>query len=159
VNGTTAIIGAPGVNEAFIYTLTSGTWAQAATLTPSIPANEFGDSVGIFGTTAIVGAGSLLGGGSSTGYVFSAFASGHETQILQATGQTNGDMFGNSAALGGSTAVFGAPGSSTIPGAAYVFSSQATIAATPALGPWTPALLLLLGLAGYATLAARRRQV
>jgi hypothetical protein len=164
VSGTRAIIGAPGVSAAFVYGLHSGAWVQQAMLTPSDGAQDFGDSVGLFGTTAIVGAGSVLGGANNAGYVFSQLsASGHETQILHATGRANADNFGNAAALGGSTAVFGAPGGSVgvLPiGAVYVFASPAAAPVpTPALGPSTPALLLVLGLAGYAALAARRREL
>jgi hypothetical protein len=105
-------------------------------------------AVAVSGGTAVVGTGT-----SAAGYIYTQLASsGHEQQKLTEMGGTSGDQFGFAVAIGGATAIVGAPGTSTITGAAYVFTNHA--AATPALGSWTPMLVLPLIFAGV--LAMRR---
>jgi hypothetical protein len=153
IDGNTALVGDPIGNAAYVYALSAGTWTLQGTLSPSDSTSQFGTAVAVSGGTAVVGTGT-----SAAGYLYTQLASsGHEQQKLIEMGGTSGDQFGFGVAIGGPTAVFGAPGTSTITGAAYVFTNTATAAAAPALGSWTPMLVLLLIVAGV--LAMRRRVV
>jgi hypothetical protein len=82
---------------------------------------------------------------------------GQEQQKLTESGGAAGDGFGAAAAIGGSTALIGANGTSSLPGAAFVFTNSAP--ATPALGAWWPAAALLLLLAGASAMRAQSRDV
>ncbi|MCI2975247.1 MAG: FG-GAP repeat protein [Ferrimicrobium sp.] len=139
ISGTTAVVGAPGFDgkgTAYVFSeigsvpLTAGTirctpgtigsvlvagecraWTQVGQLSAAnlVSGDEFGSSVAISGTTAVVGAPGFDGKG--TAYVFSD-ASGAWTQVgqLSAANLVSGDEFGSSVAISGTTAVVGAPG-------------------------------------------------
>ena len=140
-DGTTAVIGAPGVNSstgaAYVFHVSGdGSWVTSstptATLTNSAGASfdVLGTSVAISadGTTAVIGA---PGVSSNTGaaYVFHVSGEGSwatsstPTATLTNSGGASGDLFGTSVALSadGTTAVIGAYGVSSFTGAAYVF--------------------------------------
>ena len=140
-DGTTALVGAYGVNSfagaAYVFHAPGeGSWATssspAATLTNSggVSNDFFGFSVALSadGTTALVGA---YGVSSLSGaaYVFhvpgeSSWAtSSAPTAALSNSGAASGDAFGSSVALSadGTTALVGAYGVSSLSGAAYVF--------------------------------------
>ncbi len=135
-NGTTALIGAYGavVNDNFsqgavyAFTLSDGSWTQ----TQKIISNDgqafdnFGYSLGLHGTTALIGAdGATVGSQDFQGkaYVFNQSSNGAwaQGQTLVASDGGIGDVFGYSIAFDGSTAVIGAYGNNGFQGAAYVF--------------------------------------
>src|ERR1700749_913061 len=96
-------------------------------LTAADLAADFGWSVAISGSTAVVGAPAKL---SSTGfgnqgavYVFTRSGSAWVQQAeLAAADGAPGDQFGYSVAIWGSTVVVGAPFANSNTGAAYVFA-------------------------------------
>ncbi len=120
---------ATGLERAIADTLgleVAGMVTQKAKLTASDAAasDQFGASVAVDGTTAIVGA---SGDDSSQGavYVFYRDQGGDDNwgQLTKLTASDGaaGDNFGNSVALDGDTAIVGAWGDNTETGAAYVF--------------------------------------
>jgi nucleoside-specific outer membrane channel protein Tsx len=130
LSGTTALIGAQGHNSgtgvAYVFSESGGVWSQRAELTASDGAqgDEFGGSVALSGTTALIGA---QGPNYSTGvaYVFSESGGVWSQQAeLTASDGAQGDYFGVSVALSGTTALVGAWGHNTNTGAAYVFSES-----------------------------------
>jgi uncharacterized protein (DUF2345 family) len=105
----------------------SGTsWKKQATLTPSGgTAGDFGSSVALSGSTAVIGA---TGKNSFTGaaYVFVRSGTSWKQQAkLSASDGAAGDVFGSSVAISGSTAVIGARSANSV-GAAYVFVRSGT---------------------------------
>ena len=129
VSGSTAVVGAPGrgtqMGAAYVFVRSGTAWSQQAQLIAADGAfgDQFGISVAISGSTAVVGA---YGKNSNTGaaYVFvrSAKAWSQQALLIAADG-ASGDQFGYSVAIAGSTAVVGAYGKSSQTGAAYVFAS------------------------------------
>lgn len=145
LNGDTAIIGA--VNEAHVFTASTGNWSQQAKLTapPKDNADSFGESVGLDGATALVGAPNDndesqieqqladLGykghdAGSAYAFTYSDDEWACQTQLTAPDGDRDrGDRFGSSVAIDDNTALIGAdagggPGGSNKTGAAYVFT-------------------------------------
>jgi hypothetical protein len=137
ISGSTAVVGAPGLGfssntgAAYVFvpkvTFPFG-WSQQAKLTASDGAagDNFGTSVAISGSTAVVGA---SGKSSSTGaaYVFVRSGTTWSQQAkLTASDAASNDFFGTSVAISGSTAVVGAFGNNSNTGAAYVFVPKVT---------------------------------
>jgi hypothetical protein len=130
ISGTTAVVGAPihakVAGRAYVFTETAAGWTQTAELkgTDTVAGDEFGFSVAISGTTAIVGAsGSAKGLGRA--YVFTKTGAGWK-QTTELKGSHMG-LFGNSVAISGTTAVVGAPGYVIDDaGRAYVFTRTAS---------------------------------
>ncbi|HEX5314295.1 MAG TPA: hypothetical protein VFX38_05250 [Gammaproteobacteria bacterium] len=148
IDGDTALVGAYGASvhgnslqgEAYVFTNSGGTWTQAQILTAADGAASafFGHSVGLSGTTAVVGAPYAAVGGNTVGaaYLFTdSGGSWSQTQKLIANDGTGGAGFGYSVALSGTTALIGANGqnvgSNSFQGAAYIFSDSG--------GTWTQA--------------------
>jgi hypothetical protein len=104
---------------AYVFTSSGSTWTQQAKLTASDGAanNDFGFSVALSGSTALVGA---FGNNSGTGAAYVFVRSG-STWTQQAKLASSGGGFGNSVTLSGSTALVGAPLNPSHIGAAYVF--------------------------------------
>jgi hypothetical protein len=130
IYGSTAVVGAPGKNgatgAAYVFTRSGSTWTQQAKLTATGAAagDEFGFSVALSGSTAVVGA-YRKNGGTGAAYVFARSGSTWTQQAkLTATGAAPGDFFGSSVALSGSTAVIGALGENSFTGAVYVFTGS-----------------------------------
>jgi hypothetical protein len=130
VTGATAIVGASASDSAagaaYIY-VKGNNWATSPTTTLEDPGakadDDFGQSVSISGTTAVVGS---LGAGSGSGYVYKLGTSGWATTptvTLQDPADTAGDSFGESAAVSGKTSVFGSPGSDFSAGTAYIYKT------------------------------------
>jgi FG-GAP repeat len=142
ISGSTAIVGADGLESntgaAYVFVRSGRVWSRQATLSAPDAArqDEFGYSVAISGSTAIVGAAnknlceSPVGAGSSrvcwgagAAYVFvrSGQVWSEQAELLgtQLPGIVNG--FGASVAISGSTALIGTDG-----GAAYVFVRTGT---------------------------------
>jgi len=126
-NGSTQFVGA-----AYVFTrpAAGGAFTQQAKLSPSdvVLGEFFGNSVGLSGDTAIVGAVGLAGFSNPNGkaYVFTRSGSTWtQQQKLVAPDAASGDAFGFSVAISGDTAIAGAVRRVTNPGinsgAAYVF--------------------------------------
>jgi FG-GAP repeat len=117
---------------AYVFTFNGGTWVQQQELTASDGSafDQFGWSVALSGTTALVGAESkTIGLNSAQGaaYVFTFNGSAWDQQReLTANDGGSGDYFGYSVALSGTTALVGAylktVGSNGTQGSAYVFT-------------------------------------
>jgi hypothetical protein len=140
VSGTTAVIAAPshkvGSNSqagaAYVFVQSGSTWSQQQELTASDGAasDQFGYSVSVSGTTAVIAAPyHTVGSNSQAGAAYLFVESGgdwSQQQELTASNGEAGDNFGISVSVSGTTAVIGAPyhpvGSESYAGAAYVFA-------------------------------------
>ena len=152
ISGSTIVAGAPYDGSAYPYDGVayvfsepgsgwSGPQTQAAELTEHAPLaneDEFGWSVGISGSTIVVGAPAYAGASrqaQGAAFVFTGPWSGDQTETAQllARDPTSNDLFGTSVAVSGNTVVAGAynheVGSNPGQGAVYVF-------AMPTSGPW-----------------------
>jgi FG-GAP repeat len=146
VDDSTVVVGAPlhkfGRNAsqgaAYVFVQSGTTWGQEAELTSSDGAagDEFGWSVAVSGSTAIVGPFSHTVGtnakqGAAYVFVQSGTTWSQQAELTASDGAAN-DYFGYSVAVSGGTAVVGSPGlvtfirSSTYAGAAYVFVQSGT---------------------------------
>ncbi len=131
ISGTTAVVGAPFSNSlagrAYVFTKTAGLWKQVAELKGSdtVAYDEFGWSVAVSGTTAVVGA-PLHGGLGGSAYVFTKTA-GNWKQVadLKDFDIETGDVFGEAVAISGTTVVVGAERHANYAGTAYVFTKTA----------------------------------
>jgi hypothetical protein len=130
LSGNTAVVGAHGTNknqgEAHVFVLSGSSWIEQRTLTASDAqiGDEFGVSVALSGSTAIVGARNKASGqalGQGAAYVFVRSGSSWDEQKLPASDGVADDKFGSSVALDGDTAIVGAAGKASGQGAAYVF--------------------------------------
>ena len=142
LTGDTAFVGAPNHSgnegKVYVYSRTGTTWTEGSPLVASDgtsgDAHQFGGAIKTDGTTLLIGApGPDF---SSTGiyapgaaYVFSnAGGAWTEAQILQPDDSADGDQFGFSIALDGSTAIFGTPaaniGANLHQGAVYAFDGS-----------------------------------
>jgi hypothetical protein len=135
ISGTTAIVGArydddKGGNSgsASIFEQSGGTWRQVVKLTASdgTAGDEFGCSVSISGTTAIVGG--YSGSASGAAYVFEQ-SGGTWFQVAKLTPSDGAawDWFGSSVSVSGTTAIVGAWGNDdngSSSGAAYIFEQS-----------------------------------
>ena len=134
VSGAYAVVGASGhagyAGRAYVFTNEVGQWSEKAQLEGSgaVAGDEFGWSVAVSGTTAVVGA---EGHADDAGlaYVF-AKTGRYWKQVAELKGSdvVAGDFFGDSVAISGRTAVVGAWGYGRDAGRAYVF--------TEAVGHW-----------------------
>lgn len=142
ISGSYLIVGAPGHTggtgdtnrgAAYLFELVGGSWQEAQILTLDTPAagDEFGNSVAVDGTRALVGARgddeSASGGGVAYLYQREG-ASWVQTAVITASDALEGDGFGWSVALWGDRAAVGAPArdeDGTSSGAAYVFDRNA----------------------------------
>ncbi|MGH8428686.1 MAG: hypothetical protein ACRES7_12045, partial [Gammaproteobacteria bacterium] len=145
--GNVAVVGAPGYNgtegTAFVFTDTGGSWSQMQQLTASDGTtgddHEFGYSLAFDGTNLVVGASGpdYSSNGQypqGTAYAFTeSGGSWNQAQEFNASDGADGDQFGFSLALDGTTLLVGAPaadvGDNIHQGAAYVFDGST--------GAWT----------------------
>jgi hypothetical protein len=148
VSGSTVLVGAPchpaaggcGPGAAYVFVGSGGTWSQQAELSASdgVPQDQFGWSVALDASTAVVGA-TLHTIGSDQNYQGAAYVfveSGgtwSQQAELSASDGVLQDKFGYSVALLGGTAVvsalwhpYAAWCSCQGPGAAYVFTQSGT---------------------------------
>lgn len=141
VNGTNAVLGAPGRNQgegaAYIFAQSGSLWTQSAALTASDGAvsDWFGYSVSISGTTALSGSPRhTVGSNSEQGVAYVFVESGsswsQSTELTSSTG-TAADWIGRSVSISGTTAVVGSDmwTKGAVPGQAYVFLNSS--------GTWT----------------------
>jgi FG-GAP repeat protein len=133
--GDTALIGAYAalVGENFsqgavyVFTLSNGSWTQTQKLVASDGQmfENFGYSLGLHGTTALIGAdAATVGDNGFQGAVYEfTFADGTWTQgqKLSASDGGIGDIFGYSIAFDGTTAMIGAYANNGYQGAVYAF--------------------------------------
>ncbi len=159
VDGSTALVGAYAASgskgAAYVYTTSAGTWSQQTKLQASDgKANDdFGYSVSLSGTRALVGAYEIAASGDpGAAYVFTNSSGSWSQQELSAP--IPGQSFGSAVALSGTAAVIGAFGESN-PGGAFMFGPAATPAA-PALGSMGTMLLSLVLLGAASWSMARR---
>ena len=130
VSGTTAIVGAFGDDDggsAYLFDTTTGQELFKLTASDAAVGDFFGYSVAISGTTAIVGAPRDADAGDSSGsaYLFDT-TNGQQLFKLLPTGLSDGDLFGESVAIAGTTAIIGARGDNdtiTDSGSAYIFDT------------------------------------
>jgi hypothetical protein len=132
MSGTTPLIGAPdhtsSKGAAYVFVKSTTSWNQQAELTAkdAAPGDNFGSSVALSGTTALIGA---LYKNTSRGaaYVFvKSTTSWNQQAELTAKDAAPNDYFGSSVALSGTTALISAVGKNTFTGAAYVFATSTT---------------------------------
>ena len=133
--GNVALVGDPtggslGTGAATVYTNTTGSWVQNASLVPVGTAVQFGASVALSasGTTALVGDPTAQTYGTATVYDFN----GSWSTGIPLTVTPNAGNFGTAVALSasGSIAAVGDPDGGISGGEATVFSLNATTAAT-----------------------------
>jgi hypothetical protein len=131
-DASTAVVGAYGsANQGRAYIFTkSGTWAQAPA--QQIVAASDAQTNDRFGYAVAASAGAILvgayqHGGSGAAYLFTGSGTSwtQSTELSPSDG-ANGDFFGYSVALSGSTAVVGAyeKRGTTGPGAGYIFTND-----------------------------------
>jgi len=135
IDGTTAVVGAPGISTthltagaAYLFDTTTGAQLFKLTATDGAIDDKFGISVGVRGTTAIVGAGFKDDNGADSGaaYLFDA-TTGLQLFKLSPTDGAAGDRFGAGVAIDGTTAIVGADGdddNGADSGAAYLFDTK-----------------------------------
>jgi hypothetical protein len=130
LSGSTAVVGAPGKNTgtgaAYVYAGSGSRWPQQAELTASDPFTTayFGWSVALSGSVAVVGAPGFYNY-TGTAYVYTGTGSSWPQRAeLTAAGSAQGDKFGLSVAIAGTTAVIGAPLNNGGAGAAYVYAGS-----------------------------------
>ena len=132
VSGSSAVVGAYARNSnagsAYVFARSGAIWSQQAELTASHGArgDDFGYSVAISGSTALVGA---QGTKSFTGaaYVFvRSGANWSQKAKLTASDGASNDDFGHRVAISDSAAMVGAFGHNLSTGTAYVFIPSAS---------------------------------
>jgi uncharacterized protein (TIGR03437 family) len=131
IAGNTAVVGAPSegalTGAAYVFVLSGVTWIQQAKLTASDGASgdQFGSSVSLFGTTAVIGAPGNSAQGAAYVFTTTGFTWTQQAKLTASDGAA-GDQFGISVAVSGPTAVVGASGSASNQGAAYIFTLAGT---------------------------------
>jgi hypothetical protein len=140
ISGTTVVVGAPYRSSdtggaAYVFVGSGSSWPQEAELTASGGAsgNEFGYSVTISGTIAVVGAPQSSDTGAA--YLFVGLGSSWSQEAeLTASDGAGGDDFGYSVAVSGTTTLMGADGKDASAGAAYVFGPPSYLSPTASGG-------------------------
>lgn len=129
VNGDTAIVGYLGYDQghgtAYVFHRSGGVWTQQQQLFPDTGTADFFGRAALDGDTALIGAAFANGGSSSPqGDVYVFDRSGttwtQTTKLAHPVGGAT-DLFGQSVALQGDTAVVGASGLDDYTGAVYVY--------------------------------------
>ena len=127
--GKTVIAGAPGFSKAagraYVFAKTGGVWTQATELKglDTVASDDFGYTVVISNTTAIVGAPGFSKA-AGRAYVFTNTATGWKQAVkLKGSDTVSADYFGYSVAISGTTAVVGADGHAKSAGRAYLFDA------------------------------------
>jgi len=135
ISGPTAIVASPkdddnGTDSGSVYLFDASTGAQITKLLPSDGStlDEFGRSVGISGTTVIVGAWQDDDNGSESGsaYLFNTITGAQIAKLLPSDGEA-GDLFGESVAISDATAIVSAPlddDNGTDSGSVYLFDAS-----------------------------------
>lgn len=122
LDGQTALVGAPGANNAagsaYVFVRDSQSWVRQKKLPDDegLPGDQFGHSVALSGNTALIGA-----PGYEIAYVFVRDSTLWLLQDTLFDGIGFANAFGWSVALSGDTALVGAPSANNAAGSAYVF--------------------------------------
>jgi FG-GAP repeat len=134
VSGDTIFAGAPKTRsggQGFVFTNGTGGWTKdEGKISPAVGKRAwFGKSVGLSGTSAVVGAPyATFNGNSGAGvaYIYDQNDTGRwvEEAELTATDGASDDNFGYSVAISGSTALVGALEHDSGAGAVYVFTDE-----------------------------------
>jgi len=134
ISGDIAVVGALNDNDngsnsgsAYVFDMTTGNQLFKLLADDGAAGDYFGESVGISGTTAIIGAQEDGDNGYLSGsvYVFDVATGNQLFKLLADDGDTF-DYFGKSVAISGTTAIVGAVGDAdngTDSGSAYIFGS------------------------------------
>lgn len=115
IDGSTAVVGAQGagnVGSAYVFVRNGDDWLPQARLEPNngVSGDRFGTSVAISGDRIIVGA-DLRSGASGAAYIFERSGTNwSQVGFLTPSNPGNGDQFGVSVDIDGTTAIIGAPG-------------------------------------------------
>ncbi|HEX3772104.1 MAG TPA: hypothetical protein VHV30_14610 [Polyangiaceae bacterium] len=146
---------AGGPGAAYVFGQTGAGWSQQQKLVPTDPtgSDDYGASVALNGTTALVGA-FEHGGNAGSVYLYSRGSSGFALSD-ELNAPSSPESFAYAVAYSGTTVAIGAPSLSNNSGGAtfYVLEGGSPV---PAVGDrGASGLLLLLGIAGVA--ACRRR--
>ena len=125
MNGAPAVVGSSG--RAYVFMRTTRGWLQEGELTgyDTAAGDNFGWSVAISGTTAVVGA---TGHAEGAGRVYVFTKTGtvwKQAAELKGSDTSTGDGFGWSEAISGTTIIVGAPLHAGTNGEAYVFTKSA----------------------------------
>jgi outer membrane protein assembly factor BamB len=128
ISGSAIIVGAPGevvsgnnlAGNAYIFNASKGGLIATLKDPNSQGAGEFGKSVAISESTAVVGAPYEGTGGNA--YIFNARTGGLISTIHDPNAES-GDGFGMSVAISGATVIVGAPFENSETGSTYIFSS------------------------------------
>jgi hypothetical protein len=137
LSGNTTLVGAGApfnthAGAAYVFVRSGTRWRQQARLTASDGAagDQFGLSVALSGSTAMVGAPFNTHAGAV--YVFVRRGTGWRQQVkLTASDGAAGDQFGLFVTLSGATGLVGAPGQNTSTGVTYVFVHSTLTADSP----------------------------
>jgi len=129
VSGARVVVGAPSsplvnkaayTGKAYVYTNNAGTFGEAIlTSANAVNGSEYGTSVGIDGTRAVVGV-----PGTNAGAVISFNLNGAnwvQAQRVTPQGANNGDRFGSSLSISGTSMVVGTPSQNAKTGSAYFY--------------------------------------
>jgi MBG domain (YGX type)/FG-GAP repeat/Bacterial Ig-like domain (group 3) len=144
VSGSTAVVGAPGSSQAYVYSIADNTWNLMATLnTPNRSTTDlFGQSVAISGSTIVIGDPGQLESFPLQGAAYVYAPSGNTWGLAATLTASDGaldDRFGSSVAISGSTIIAGAPDHNGSQGAVYVYNfSGGSAAQTGELTPSDP---------------------
>jgi|GEM_PF-1346552 len=131
ISGDTIVVGAEDHNStgaAYVYVRSGTTWSLQQVLSASdgTSSDFFGSSVAISGDTVVVGS-PLHNGQKGAAYTYVRSGTSWTQQAeLTASDRANGDYFGSSVAISGSTVVVGAQYHNNSAGAAYVFVQSGT---------------------------------
>ena len=130
ISGSTAVVGAWGSNSgagaAYVFARSGTTWSQQAELTDPGGAtfDNFGWSVALAGSTAVVSAPSGNSSGTGVAYVFARSGTTWTQQAeLTGTGSAAYGYFGGSVAIAESSVAMGAYETNSDTGAAYLFGN------------------------------------
>jgi nucleoside-specific outer membrane channel protein Tsx len=127
ISGPTIVVGATNrsaaAGRAYVFTETGSAWKQAAKLQglDTIAGDHFGWSVGISGTTAVVGA-FLHAKSAGRAYVFTKASGWKQTAELKGSDTAPVDGFGISVAIASIGIVVGATGHASGAGRVYMFA-------------------------------------
>jgi len=116
IHGDTVVSGAiynGGHGAAYVFTRTGTTWAQAVKFVGPLTSNNYGHTVAADGPLVVVGS------AANSADVWTDFSSGWQKTGTVTDPSGSGGGFGESVALSGTTALFGAQGSSGAAGAAW----------------------------------------
>jgi len=132
IAGSTVVVGAKTKDSfqgaAYVFAWSGGVWTQRAKLTASDGEgyDQFGWSVAVSGSTAVVTAPFRNGTGAAYVFVRSGSIWTQQAEVTASDGVTD-DGFGISVAMSGASMLIGAPYRNSYAGAGYVFTGSGAI--------------------------------